>query len=639
MNVLKVNTKLVRIDGKLVQVDSTSGANVEHVSWHQCPTAVSDYLNNVTYSPDDYSVSYINDYAPDNVAITNTLPVGKTVDDTTYYNEEPNQLTPFSATNVAGTLKPLDALRWINAGRAAGGWPFCVNMRDLGGWACDGGKVRYGLLYRCGQPEANAREVLVNQLGIRGELDLQGPDNARTTSVLGDDVKFCRPPRYQWYTIADTEIWQQLIQFVFDNVRYGRPMLFHCAAGADRTGTLACVLEGLLGLDQSDIDKDYELTCFYSGTGTDSLARRRNESDWINLINEIKAVPLPAGVSNTFRNHVVYFVASLGFSADDINAYRAAMIDGTPDTIVLNLDTYSIAKIIANATVDNATTSVFEYQGYEATVDAKYSYVINDVKVTMGGKDITSTCFKGQPTTLNRSVTTTLTHCAGDNNRKFVIDGQSFAMNLTANFGYSLESAQVTITMGGLDMSTYYANGKIAIPKVTGDLVITITAVQSAPPYTNQIPLSIDTDGSIFNATGYRQSYRINSSGAVATALSGMDDPDNWFVTGFIPVKGGDVVRFKGAYVEGTTGGANTRFYDASKNATDYGFTPNSFSAQYDAVAAQYGPVEYDTSAQRLYSFTVPNTTSASTIKYVRFTLRGQGADAIVTVNEEIDQD
>ena len=631
MNVLKVNTKLVKIDGKLVEVDAASGANVEHISWHQCPTAVSDYLNNVTYSPDDYSVSYINDYAPDSAVITNTLPIGKAVDDNTYYNEEPNQLTPFSATSVAGTLRPIDALRWINAGRAAGGWPFCVNMRDLGGWACDGGKVRYGLIYRCGQPEANAREVLVNQLGIRGELDLQGPDNARTTSVLGDDVKFCRPPRYQWYTIADTEIWQQLIQFVFDNVRYGRPMLFHCAAGADRTGTLACVLEGLLGLDQSDIDKDYELTCFYSGTGTDSLARRRNESDWINLINAIKAVPIPAGVSDTFRNHVVYFVASLGFSADDINAYRTAMIDGTPDTIVLNLDTYSITKTITNVTVDNAATSVSEYRGYDATVDAKYGYVINNVKVTMGGTDITSTCFKGQPTTLNRSVATTLTHCTSDNNRKFVIDGQSFAMNLTADFEYTLEGAQVTITMGGLDMSTYYSNGKIAIPKVTGDLVITITAVQSALTYTNQIPLSIDSDGTIYNSTGYKTNSRLKSTGVVDTTESGGLD-SLWFTTGFIPVKGGDIIRFKNAYIEGTSGGANEWYYTTDKVVTGWSFTPASFVDS--STITRYGIVFAADSDNRVVQMTVPDT---SEIAYLRLSLHGDAATAIVTVNEEIE--
>lgn len=633
MNVLKVNTKLVRIDGKLVQVDSTSGANVEHVSWHQCPTSVMNYLNNVTYSPSDYSVSYINEYAPASTVISNTQPIGKTIDNVTYYNEEPNQLTPFSATSTAGTLKPLDSLRWIMPGNSAGGDPFCVNMRDLGGWACDGGKVRYGLLYRCGQPKATAREVLVNQLGIHGELDLQGPDQTRTTSILGDDVKFCKPPRYQWYTIADTEIWQQLIQFVFDNVRYGRPMLFHCAAGADRTGTLACVLEGLLGVDQSDIDKDYELTCFYTGAGTDAVARRRNEPDWINLINAIKAVPIPAGVSDTFRNHVVYFVASLGFSADDINAYRAAMIDGSPDTIVLNLDNYSITKTVSNVTFDNDTTSVSEYQGYEASFEAKQGYAIQSVKVTMGGTDITAACFSGQSTTLGRSVTTTLTHCEGDNTRRAVIDGQSFAMNLNADTGYTLEGAQVTITMGGSDMSKYYANGKIAIPKVTGDLVITVTAVLSAASYTNQIPISIDSDGSVFNTTGYKIGYRINSSGNVVSAVDNVTDPNNWFVTGFIPVKAGDVIRFKNAYIEGTSGSMNERFYNANKGTTGYSFTPYAL-VNTSGTIAQYGAVFAAEGDHRVSQLTTPNT---SEIAYVRFTLHGDATTAIVTVNEEIE--
>ena len=37
---------------------------------------------------------------------------------------------------------------------------------------------------------------------------------------------------------------------------------FHCAGGADRTGTLAFLIEALLGVSESDLSKDYELTSF-----------------------------------------------------------------------------------------------------------------------------------------------------------------------------------------------------------------------------------------------------------------------------------------------------------------------------------------------------------------------------------------
>lgn len=149
------------------------------VEWHQCPTAVRDYLASVVYDPTDYSTSQIANYAPATPVPSNTKPIGKTVDGVTYYNEIPNKETPFSSTNKAGTIKPLDALRWIEAGNDSQSNPFCPNMRDLGGWNCDGGKIKYGLLYRCGQPTVYARDVLIDELGIQRELDLQGQDNTR----------------------------------------------------------------------------------------------------------------------------------------------------------------------------------------------------------------------------------------------------------------------------------------------------------------------------------------------------------------------------------------------------------------------------------------------------------------------------
>ena len=40
------------------------------------------------------------------------------------------------------------------------------------------------------------------------------------------------------------------------------PFYFHCSAGADRTGTLAFLLYGLLGVSYDDIRPEYELTTF-----------------------------------------------------------------------------------------------------------------------------------------------------------------------------------------------------------------------------------------------------------------------------------------------------------------------------------------------------------------------------------------
>lgn len=522
-----INTKAGTTGAKTIaQMQATvDGISTKmSVTWHQCPEAVRNYLVNVTYDPSDYSNSQIANYAPATPVASNTKPIGKTVGGVTYYNEVPNVETPFSADSAAGTLKPLDALRWIDPGADSQGNSFCPNMRDLGGWPCDGGKVRYGLLFRCGQPTIYARSVLVDQLHIQRELDLQGQDLSRTTSVMGTDIDYCRPPRYQWYTIADKAIWKEILTFLFEGARYGRPTIFHCSAGADRTGTVACIVEALLGMSQSDIDKDYELTSFYTGTDTDFHSRRRNESEWSGLINQINALP-----GSTFRDKVVGWVATMGFTVAEINAFRAAMIDGTPETVTPSIGTYTVANTLTNAYSDNEAASTTEYQPYAAKIVAANGYAIGTVQVKMGGVDVTSSVWGGTETVLRRKVTVSLTQCTSDNSKVAVIDGQDYAATLTAAEGYTLDGASVTISMGGVDMSTYYKDGIIAIPQVTGDLEITVTAVESALPYTNLLDTA---------SADWLANKRYNSGGAVVDAAG-------WDVSNYVACTKHDVLRFK----------------------------------------------------------------------------------------------
>ena len=56
----------------------------ETVSWHQCPIAVKNYIDQVTYDPSDYSTSRIAEFAPATAVSSNTKPVGKTVGGVTY---------------------------------------------------------------------------------------------------------------------------------------------------------------------------------------------------------------------------------------------------------------------------------------------------------------------------------------------------------------------------------------------------------------------------------------------------------------------------------------------------------------------------------------------------------------------------
>lgn len=79
--------------------------------------------------------------------------------------------------------------------------------------------------------------------------------------------------------------------------------------------------------------------------------------------------------------------------------------------------------------------------------------------------------------TTSYTITNNLTNVANSNSDISITDGSSYSGTLTANFGYTL--GNVTITMGGSDItSSCYSNGTINIPTVNGDIVITATAVE-----------------------------------------------------------------------------------------------------------------------------------------------------------------
>ena len=464
----------------------------ETIQWHQCPEAVRNYLTNVTYDSSDYSTSQIASYAPDNAVVSNYKPIGRDAGGETHFNEVPNIETPFAGGGKAGTLKPLDFLRWIRTrNNSAEAW----NVRDLGGWACDGGTVKYGLLIRGGKLSAEDRAVLVGEMGIQHDLDLRGREGGgsgdepeMTESPLGKDVWYTRTQQYAWYSLTPVATWQAYFRCVIDAVTHREPVYFHCTAGADRTGTLACVLEGLLGMSQSDIDKDYELTTFYSGSGSDANARRRNEPDWKGLINAINAVS-----GETFRDKCVHFaVGTCGMTMADINAFRAAMIDGTPET----LHWYqTITKNLTGCTISNGTTQVDYGERYTATLTPDSGKVLTSVMVEMGGVDISSSAVSGRDISIVKvmsavtitavasvpsvtyTITRNLTNVASSNTANSIAEGASYTTTLSPTGGYK-KLGTITVTMGGVDISASAVSGStITIAKVTGDIVITCAAV------------------------------------------------------------------------------------------------------------------------------------------------------------------
>lgn len=97
-----------------------------------------------------------------------------------------------------------------------------------------------------------------------------------------------------------------------------------------------------------------------------------------------------------------------------------------------------------------------------------------------------------KPVVKKYTITSTLTNATGNNNTTEIEENQPYTATITPNKGYTLTGATVTITMSGKDItSTVYNGGNINIAKVTGNIVIKVSAVEvSTPPTPTGNPLS-----------------------------------------------------------------------------------------------------------------------------------------------------
>ena len=165
--------------------------------------------------------------------------------------------------------------RWIEIEGRVG------NFRDFGGRrTADGRRVKQGMAYR-GQglndnsitgdePGRNRLTVedvkyLTGTLGIRTDLDLRsdGETAKMKESPLGPGVAFIQRSSACYagiFTSDGKKVMAENFRVFCRPENY--PIYFHCIGGADRTGSLAYVLNGVLGVDRHELETDWEST-FY----------------------------------------------------------------------------------------------------------------------------------------------------------------------------------------------------------------------------------------------------------------------------------------------------------------------------------------------------------------------------------------
>ena len=180
-------------------------------------------------------------------------------------------------------------------------------------------------------------------------------------------------------------------------------------------------------------------------------------------------------------------------------------------------------------------------------------------------------------------------------------------------------------------MMNFSAVKKLFIPE--GEVKrITSNGVVLWKGYTNLVPTSTDTDGSIFNGVGYKEDVRLSSSGGISgSAQAGS------VTTGFIPW-GGDTSWLRMGGVEWAEESGKHYYvncYDANKKFLDYFSAGEAPGMTHICTVTREGGVTtikfsetYGTTNTKLQYF--------RSAKYIRITAKGKGADMIVTINEEI---
>ena len=302
-----------------------------------------------------------------------------------------------------------------------------TNCRDVGGKELtSGGKIKQGLLYRtCGsgydygsKMTAEGEEILTKQLKVKTEINLNdsGSYNANLEGVkiydtfMDYNAQQANTSRHHF--ARNTENVRNVFDILSRKESY--PTFFHCRIGTDRTGLIAILVNGVLGVPLNNIYQDYLFSNF-GKIGTKRNIGTNDDDDITKYMSEIMSMP-----GESFQEQVYNTLLTIGVTPEIIQSVKDILIEGEqPDnnngqvvvnakdmtlsgttlvtedktSLVARTSPASYAVMSANATATcNFTTSsgektIYGYLGhYENSTSKK---VEDSIQVTLDGNTVT----------------------------------------------------------------------------------------------------------------------------------------------------------------------------------------------------------------------------------------------------------
>ncbi|MGN0847332.1 MAG: tyrosine-protein phosphatase [Kiritimatiellia bacterium] len=243
-----------------------------------------------------------------------------------------------SVSDVAAFRTEDVAPRWMAIGGPVG------NMRDLGGRkTVDGRRVKQGMIFRgqglndnsvTGETRGRNRltvddvAYMTKTLGIKTDLDQRSPGEIAdmTESPLGPSVKWINNSSACYagiFTPSGKEVMAKNFRVFCDERNY--PIYFHCIGGADRAGSLAYTLNGILGVERHLLETDWEST-FYP-TLPEMRPDYKDHSYWCGEWHFTDGFGKYGDADTPWNKKIELYLLDCGVTAEEIAKFRSIMLD------------------------------------------------------------------------------------------------------------------------------------------------------------------------------------------------------------------------------------------------------------------------------------------------------------------------